>query len=411
MAAKKKGSESKIHLNDAEMNPFQALYAMLIMLQAVEDPSDIYQRYPYKNGNISVAIPGIKYGVALDNDDIAPFTKDGWHIERLTKTELDTYAKVFRALDNSRIAKTYAKVDPNIKTTSVPEEKIYSELQRRVLPIPDRNYKFYREDGTELTTPDFTWEKERIVFFMDGSYWHSVKQDNDIMKAIAKDKKLRDDIAAKRKDKVINDNEIRTELTLMGWRVLICSDEDLKTSAGVMNIVDKIEKALKMTQYSMEIKYSSSDEESDRLMDEIMNRTTQSEDPEDTESETESTSSEDIENIDELSDMDNDISEPVNNDISEEADPETEEEFSTPHKIYLNEYEEDDNQDYDLYGPIDVENTDNSDPNEEPNSDTTIGQPEHVENHTGQQEEVKQYGDHKEFMNKSSDEVLDEIFD
>lgn len=266
---KKKDTKSKVQVTDIEIDPFQALYAMLIMVHAVEHPSDIYTRYAFRGGNISVAIPGIKYGIAFNGDDIDAFTKDGWHIERINTGDLKAFASVFKSIDNSRIAKLYAKSDPNIKTTSIPEEKIFSEIQRRLLPIPDRNYKFLREDGSELTTPDFTWVDEKIAFFMDGAYWHSVKSDNDIMKEIAKNKKFRDDIASKRKDKVINDNQIRTELTVRGWRVLICSDEELETSNGVMKVVDNIEKAIKSTQYAKEIKKDNIDQESEDIIDSI----------------------------------------------------------------------------------------------------------------------------------------------
>lgn len=138
----------------------------------------------------------------------------------------------------------YSRADPNVKTTSIPEEKLLIEFKRRRMPEPDRNYKFTRDDGKELTVPDFTWEDMKIAFFMDGSYWHSVKSDQDIIKEIKSSKKMQDTIVQKRKDKVRKDGAIRSELSARGWMVLSCTDDDIETSEGLKEIVDMVERAM-----------------------------------------------------------------------------------------------------------------------------------------------------------------------
>lgn len=271
MAKKKKKDiiESKVSLSAPNSHPIQTVYMLLAMVGVVKERGDLKIGYEQYGGRVSIAVPNIKYAIALDNDDFMPFKENGWHIENVVYGDIEPFSRVFFSVDAARVADLYARVDPNVKSTSKPEEKLYSEIQRRMLPIPNRNHKFFRDNGTELTTPDFTWEDEKIAFFMDGAYWHSVKQDQDIMNAIKKSKKVRDDIVSARKDKVRNDGQIRSELGMRGWIVLSCTDEDIEDTAGVHRVVDMIEKALKQSQASKNIEFTS-DEEANNLMDSLL---------------------------------------------------------------------------------------------------------------------------------------------
>lgn len=268
----KKQNGSKIQIGETDIDPFQSLYTLLLMTGAVEKKEDLVIRYSYHGGNISIAVPSIKYAISFDGDDVDPFVEDGWHIEYMSQHDLEPFSRVFQSTANAYIAKIYAKADPNVKTTSVPEEKIYSEIIRRSLPVPDRNYKFLKDDGKELTTPDFTWVNERVAFFMDGAYWHVIKSDQEMIKAIKSDKgkKLEKYMNDKRNDKVSQDKNISAELTSMGWLVLRCTDTDLETQEGLMEVVDRIEKTLKMSRYSKELS-KPKDDTTDSLMDDILN--------------------------------------------------------------------------------------------------------------------------------------------
>lgn len=249
MPAKKrkttKKDKSALSLQDNLSHPIQTVYTLLVMMGVVKNPEDLQTRYQGADYNISIALPLIKYGIAFDGDETESLEEDGWHIEKLSYNDILPFSRVFFAVDNSRISELYSRADPNVKTTSIPEEKLLIEMKRRRFPEPDRNYKFTRDDGSELTTPDFTWENLRLVFFMDGSYWHSIKDDQAIIKEIKSSRKMSEKIVEKRKDKVRKDGAIRSELATRGWTVLSCTDDDIETPEGLKEIVDMIGRAIK----------------------------------------------------------------------------------------------------------------------------------------------------------------------
>ena len=79
---------------------------------------------------------------------------------------------------------------------------------------------------------------------MDGAYWHSVKDDKELLRDIAESKDLEKHIIDTRRDKVQKDGRIRSELASMGWRVLSCTDEDLKEEGGIRRVVGQIRTAI-----------------------------------------------------------------------------------------------------------------------------------------------------------------------
>lgn len=244
-AKKKSASKDKsIALQDNLSHPVQTIFHLLAMMGVVESPENLLTRYQGADYNVSIALPLIKYAIAFDGDDTKGLEDDGWHIERVSYRDVEPFSRVFFAVDNARVAEMYSRADPNVKTTSIPEEKLMVEFKRRRMPEPDRNYKFTRDDGTELTVPDFTWEDYRIVFFMDGAYWHSVKDDQALIKEIKSSRKMQDTIVQKRKDKVRKDGAIRSELGARGWTVLTCTDDDISTAEGLKDVVDMVERAM-----------------------------------------------------------------------------------------------------------------------------------------------------------------------
>lgn len=237
-------NKSAMALQDNLSHPVQTIYHLLAMMGVIKEETDLKIRYEGHDYNVSIAIPLIKYAIAFDGDNTKGLEDDGWHIERVAYRDVEPFSRIFFAVDNARVAEMYSRADPNVKTTSIPEEKLLIEFKRRRMPEPDRNYKFTREDGSELTTPDFTWEDMKLAFFMDGSYWHSVKSDQDIIKEIKSSRKMQDTIVEKRKDKARKDGAIRSELAARGWTVLSCTDDDIETSEGLKEIVDMVERAM-----------------------------------------------------------------------------------------------------------------------------------------------------------------------
>ena len=252
---------------------------------AIERAEDVIPGFRYKDSRITLALPNAKFGVAFQGDKVSDLVDDGWKIERLTTHDLNPFLRVFDICDDARIALEKRKMDPNVKMTSQPEEVVLHEIMRRMLPVPDRNYKFTREDGTELTTPDFTWEKYKIAFFLDGSYWHSIKGNKEIIKKIKADKKRQNDIVIQRSDKARKDGQIRSELGSMGWIVLSCTDGDVETQDGVNRVVDLIERTINNVQISNQVQVSNTTtQEEDDLFSSLLNPVEESSDQrEDTE--------------------------------------------------------------------------------------------------------------------------------
>lgn len=249
MAKKKTSTKAtSMSMQDSLSHPLQTVYRLLFLLGVAKGKDDVYPRYEGADYSLSIALPLIKYGIAFEGDETNPLEEDGWHIEHLAYKDIEAFSRVFLAVDNSRIAEMYSRADPNVKNTSFAEEKLLMEMKRRNLPEPDRNYRFTKDDGTELTVPDFTWENLRIVFFMDGSYWHSVKGDQAIVKELKKNKKMSDEIISRRKDKVRKDGYIRSQLSSRGWLVLSCTDDDLETKEGLKEVVDMISDTMRNTQ-------------------------------------------------------------------------------------------------------------------------------------------------------------------
>lgn len=240
---------------------FVAVVQTLQLMGVVSSKSDLRVRFSDIGGNVSIAVPKARFALALPGDDTKALEEAGWHVVRLARGDLDPFARVFESLALGRSAQIKATLDPNVKTTSKAEDRLLDEILRRGLPVPDRNYKFIRDNGKELTTPDFTWEAQRLVFFLDGNYWHSVKSDNEIVQSIKKDrtKKLQKTIVDARRDKVEKDGAIRRELTAMGWTTMQCSDLEIDSDAGLAAVVDDIARALREADDRIALKASLGD--------------------------------------------------------------------------------------------------------------------------------------------------------
>ena len=318
-------------MNEDNNASFFALYKLLAMMGAIERAEDVIPGFRYKDSRITLALPNAKFGVAFQGDKVSDLVDDGWKIELLTTHDLNPFLRVFDICDNARISLEKRKMDPNVKMTSQPEEVVLHEIMRRMLPVPDRNYKFTREDGTELTTPDFTWEKYRIAFFLDGSYWHSIKGNKEIIKKIKADKKRQNDIVIQRSDKARKDGQIRSELGSMGWIVLSCTDGDVETQDGVNRVVDLIERTINNVQISSQIKTTNTTtQEEDDLFSSLLNPVEESNDQQrDTEEDGDKEELENDSSVESISENNNSVdTENVNIDTDDEI-PKEEDAFNT----------------------------------------------------------------------------------
>lgn len=248
VARKKKTTKS-----EPAINPIQYIYSLLYGLGVAENPEKIVPNYTEDEKTLSIAVPSIRFGICFDGDDTQHFVDKGWTVEYVNSRDLEGFGRVFVAVQRGIVQKTKQSLDPNIKNTSQCEERLLDAILLRGLPAPDRNKTFYREDGTELTTPDFTWEEYKVAFFLDGAYWHSVVQDKEIIKKLKSNAKLKNQVVAERSDKVQKDNENRTQLTLMGYQVLVCSDKDVETDEGVQEQVRRIELLIENAKSAQEL--------------------------------------------------------------------------------------------------------------------------------------------------------------
>lgn len=255
MAEKKKSSNVQ---DQNSTHPMQTVYSLLRLMGIAQNIHDIQPNFQYKGGRVTIAVPRIHFALACDGDHIDPFIEEGWEIQRIRSSDIESFSRIFFAIMAGRLAEEKMKMDPTVKNTSEPEERLLNAIIWRGLPTPDRNKKFLREDGSELTVPDFTWEEYKLAFFMDGAYWHSVKDDTEMIKQLKTNAKKKNEVIAKRKDKVRKDAEIRSELAVLGYTVLVCTDADIETQEGIDTQIDRIEKVINRTKAAQEFVKASS---------------------------------------------------------------------------------------------------------------------------------------------------------
>ena len=94
--------------------------------------------------------------------------------------------------------------------------------------------------------PDFAWEDVKLAFFVDGLWWHVGKDNRERRQAIENGDAdvidAADKMSVSRRER---DTDNRSELQVMGWRVLECTDKDLESASGVQKQVRRISKMLR----------------------------------------------------------------------------------------------------------------------------------------------------------------------
>ena len=213
------------------------------------DPSRWKMNYQFdvdEDDIVSMALPDAKIAVVTDEDDDDTADRlgdEGWTTFRLPSSDVIRLHGIMSGIREIVRADTLRRMSVTDKTTSSHETTLLKEILRRRLPEPDRNYKFIKASGKELTTPDFTWPEHRVAFFMDGLWWHVSKDDKQRLEVLRAEENERDLMELNR-TRQQKDGENRSVLSSRGWLVLSCTDVDLETGDGVRRVGQLIEDTL-----------------------------------------------------------------------------------------------------------------------------------------------------------------------
>lgn len=230
-------------------HPFVSIYQTLVYLGI--DPRIAQPDYRTEDDvqRVALGIPDTKVGISLQGDRIAELLEDGWFLPQFTSAEIESFSKVMTALSN--LSFEHIRRDSQnsqVKTGSREEEILMEAILRANIKTPDRNYRVLRENGNELTTPDFVWEEYKVAFFMDGLWWHQAKDDKRLLDAISEASTNTEKsrmLMEGNKTRAQRDAANRSVLASMGWTVLACTDADLKTEEGIQRQVKVITQALR----------------------------------------------------------------------------------------------------------------------------------------------------------------------
>ena len=237
-------------MSNDDTNPLQSVYKVLAHLGV--NPSDVSVNFDTGIDGVDpllIALPQSKVGIVVNPARVGNAVKAGWSILDLDEAYVLAFDTVFRGLEDQTFEHLRrASQAGQVKTGSSQEEKLFSAILRANLPEPDRNFTVRRDDGTELTVPDFTWEDMRLAFYMDGLWWHRGKDDARMMNAItdaAKSKRKKKAFLDGERSRAQRDGDNRSELASMGWIILSCTDADLETREGVDRQVHRISQTMR----------------------------------------------------------------------------------------------------------------------------------------------------------------------
>lgn len=230
----------------------QPVYELLARLGL--DPHGVVAGHETEDGGgrLAIAWPDTRVGIAIEGDRPDPFVAEGWYVARLQIAQLTAFAAAFRGLSVLAFEgirrESQAK---QTKTGSKEEERLLAAILAANLPTPDRDFRVYRDDGNELTTPDFVWADLKLAFFMDGLWWHVSLDDRrklDMIGQAASDDERASLLMNANRSRTERDTNNRSELAMLGWRILTCTDTDLADARGVRKQVERITKTMRMIQ-------------------------------------------------------------------------------------------------------------------------------------------------------------------
>lgn len=198
-------------------------------------------------GTLALAIPSIRVGMSFQGNDPQPLIDDGWFVQAMNLQDMPQFFRVWETLKEFQAqVKTRKSANEMVKSGSSQENALLAGIIRAGLPEPNRNLVVRRENGKELTVPDFAWEDVKLAFFVDGLWWHVGKDNRERRQAIENGDAdvidAADKMSVSRRER---DTDNRSELQVMGWRVLECTDKDLESASGVQKQVRRISKMLR----------------------------------------------------------------------------------------------------------------------------------------------------------------------
>ena len=225
---------------------FDSMFEAMVLMGL--NPNDWEINYEGDDGGtLALAIPGIRVGMSFQGNDPQPFIDDGWFVQAMNLQDMPQFFRVWETLKEFQAqVKTRKSANEMVKSGSSQENALLAGIIRAGLPEPNRNFVVRRENGKELTVPDFAWEDVKLAFFVDGLWWHVGKDNRERRQAIENGDAdvidAADKMSVSRRER---DTDNRSELQVMGWRVLECTDKDLESASGVQKQVRRISKMLR----------------------------------------------------------------------------------------------------------------------------------------------------------------------
>lgn len=225
---------------------FDSMFEAMVLMGL--NPNDWEINYEGDDGGtLALAIPSIRVGMSFQGNDPQPFIDDGWFVQAMNLQDMPQFFRVWEMLKEFQAqVKTRKSANEMVKSGSSQENALLAGIIRAGLPEPNRNLVVRRENGKELTVPDFAWEDVKLAFFVDGLWWHVGKDNRERRQAIENGDAdvidAADKLSVSRRER---DTDNRSELQVMGWRVLECTDKDLESASGVQKQVRRISKMLR----------------------------------------------------------------------------------------------------------------------------------------------------------------------
>lgn len=225
---------------------FDSMFEAMVLMGL--NPNDWEINYEGDDGGtLALAIPDIRVGMSFQGNDPQPFIDDGWFVQAMNLQDMPQFFRVWETLKEFQAqVKTRKSASEMVKSGSSQENALLAGIIRAGLPEPNRNFVVRRENGKELTVPDFAWEDVKLAFFVDGLWWHVGKDNRERRQAIENGDAdvidAADKMSVSRRER---DTDNRSELQVMGWRVLECTDKDLESASGVQKQVRRISQMLR----------------------------------------------------------------------------------------------------------------------------------------------------------------------
>lgn len=225
---------------------FDSMFEAMVLMGL--NPNDWEINYEGDDGGtLALAIPSIRVGMSFQGNDPQPFIDDGWFVQAMNLQDMPQFFRVWETLKEFQAqVKTRKSANEMVKSGSSQENALLAGIIRAGLPEPNRNFVVRRENGKELTVPDFAWEDVKLAFFVDGLWWHVGKDNRERRQAIESGDAdvidAADKMSVSRRER---DTDNRSELQVMGWRVLECTDKDLESASGVQKQVRRISQMLR----------------------------------------------------------------------------------------------------------------------------------------------------------------------